>query len=91
MRKLVAHLPTMARYVRNANPSRLNDLCNGRSSIPIAQSSSYRGHILPEGRNEVCGSGRPLKGPPVFDDLFAVKGRQSILSQVYGITEWAEW
>lgn len=61
MRKLVARLSidTVTRHVRNADPLRPNDLHNGRSSIPIARSSPYRGHILPEGRNDVCGSERP--------------------------------
>lgn len=63
MRKLAARLSmdTVARHVRNADSSRPNDLHNGRSSIPIARSSPYRVHILPEGRTGMF-AGR--KGPP---------------------------
>lgn len=44
-------MDTVTRHVRNADSSRPNDLHNGRSSIPIARSSPYRAHILPERRN----------------------------------------
>lgn len=87
MGKVVAHLwlDMTTSHVQNANPSRADDHHNGRFPIPIARCISLPRPYPSRGRrNDVCGSERLLGESRVFGGPVAVKGRQSVLSQVYG-------
>lgn len=74
---------TMTNRVRNADPSCPDDRHNGRSSIPIAQCISLPQPYPSRGTERRLRIGKIGEHDCVFGGPFAVKGKQSVLSQVY--------
>lgn len=83
MGKVVIHLwlDTTSSHVQNTNPSRADDHHNGRFPIPITRCISLP-RPYPSQGTKWCRKG--YWESRVFGGPVAVKGRQSVLPQVYG-------